>query len=548
MIRAALYARYSSDRQNERSIEDQLAQCSRLAGARGWVVVASFADAAISGAAMANRPGLNAALEAAGRREFDVLLTEDEDRIARNLEHQAHVFNRLRDLGVSIATMSSESIGIMEVGLKGLMAELYLANLSQKTSRGMRSNAEKGLATGSRLFGYRSEPGGTMTIVEEQAAVIREISRRYADGETARRIAADLNKRGVRGPRGGMWNASSINGSRQRGNGIVRTELYAGVKVWNRMVVVKDRATGRRTPKMKPESEWKRSLVPALRIIDEATWSAIQARHEREEGVRPEKLQSRRRGLFSGLLKCRCGASYTVYSGGRLMCAAHRERGDTACANSRTVSRAEVEARVLYGLKEKLLAPDLVEAYVSAYRQRMAANKASAADRRRPIERRLAEVERRIERGVEAILDGTATDRIKASLKALEAEAAELKAQLAEEDARDAAPTVELHPQAPAQYRRRIEQLQAALDKATAEDLDSAGDLVEVVRGLVIGIEIRPNPAWPKGPVEINVVGDLARFLKPAATEPNENRCGWASVAGASYSRSPTSLPCGFAA
>jgi DNA invertase Pin-like site-specific DNA recombinase len=61
---------------------------------------------------------------------------------------------------VSIATMSSERIGIMEVGLKGLMAELYLANLSQKTSRGMRSNAEKGLATGSRLFGYRTEPAG----------------------------------------------------------------------------------------------------------------------------------------------------------------------------------------------------------------------------------------------------------------------------------------------------------------------------------------------------------------------------------------------------
>jgi site-specific DNA recombinase len=309
MIRAALYARYSSDRQNERSIEDQLAQCSRLAGARGWVVVASFADAAISGAAMANRPGLHAALDAASRGEFDVLLTEDEDRIARNLEHQAHVFNRLRDLGVSIATMSSEAIGIMEVGLKGLMAELYLANLSQKTSRGMRSNAEKGLATGSRLFGYRTEAGGAMVIVEEQAAVIREIAARYAEGETARRIAADLNKRGVRGPRGGMWNASSINGSRQRGNGIVRTELYAGVKVWNRMVVVKDRATGRRTPRMKPESEWKRTPVPALRIVDEATWSQILERHEREEGKRPETMQARRRGLFSGLLKCRCGAA-----------------------------------------------------------------------------------------------------------------------------------------------------------------------------------------------------------------------------------------------
>jgi hypothetical protein len=46
------------------------------------------------------------------------------------------------------------------------------------------------------------------------------------------------------------------------------------------------------------------------------------------------------------------------------------------------------------------------------------------------------------------------------------------------------------------------------------------------VRGLVIRIEIRPNPAWPKGPVEINVVGDLARFLKTADPEPNMNHVG----------------------
>ena len=52
-MRAALYARYSSERQNERSIEDQLAVCRRHAEGRGWSVVATFSDAAISGAATA---------------------------------------------------------------------------------------------------------------------------------------------------------------------------------------------------------------------------------------------------------------------------------------------------------------------------------------------------------------------------------------------------------------------------------------------------------------------------------------------------------------
>ena len=62
-MRAALYARYSNDRQNERSIEDQFAVCRRYAEARGWTIVATFSDAAISGSAMANRPGLQTLLE-----------------------------------------------------------------------------------------------------------------------------------------------------------------------------------------------------------------------------------------------------------------------------------------------------------------------------------------------------------------------------------------------------------------------------------------------------------------------------------------------------
>ena len=123
-MRAALYARYSNDRQNERSIEDQFAVCRRHAEARGWTIVATFSDAAISGSAMANRPGLQTLLAASAGGAFDLVLVEDEDRLARNLEHQANVFNRLKAAGVAIATLASDKIGLLEVGLKGGMAEL----------------------------------------------------------------------------------------------------------------------------------------------------------------------------------------------------------------------------------------------------------------------------------------------------------------------------------------------------------------------------------------------------------------------------------------
>jgi hypothetical protein len=53
-------------------------------------------------------------------------------------------------------------------------------------------------------------------------------------------IAAALNKKGVPGPRRGVWNASTIAGSRKRLNGILQNELYAGRIVWNRQTFIKD--------------------------------------------------------------------------------------------------------------------------------------------------------------------------------------------------------------------------------------------------------------------------------------------------------------------
>lgn len=58
MMRAAIYVRYSSDLQNPRSIEDQLSVCRRLVEKHGFTLVATLEDAALSGASVANRPGL----------------------------------------------------------------------------------------------------------------------------------------------------------------------------------------------------------------------------------------------------------------------------------------------------------------------------------------------------------------------------------------------------------------------------------------------------------------------------------------------------------
>ena len=77
MKTAAIYARFSSDLQSDKSIEDQVALCRQLCAGAGLRVVAVFEDRGISGAAAINRPGFQAMLTAGRRKEFEVLVAEN---------------------------------------------------------------------------------------------------------------------------------------------------------------------------------------------------------------------------------------------------------------------------------------------------------------------------------------------------------------------------------------------------------------------------------------------------------------------------------------
>ncbi|MFL5238418.1 MAG: recombinase family protein [Rhizomicrobium sp.] len=80
MIRAAIYARYSSENQNLKSIDDQFSLCRDLCAREGMAVTMTFEDRAISGSGAINRPGFQALMQAAKAKLFDVIVAEDMDR------------------------------------------------------------------------------------------------------------------------------------------------------------------------------------------------------------------------------------------------------------------------------------------------------------------------------------------------------------------------------------------------------------------------------------------------------------------------------------
>lgn len=132
MMRVALYARYSSDSQRDASIEDQLRICRDRAEREEWKVVATYKDAAISGASMKLRPGIQSLLQDAQRGGFNLVLAEAMDRISRDQADIATLFKHLRFADVSIFTLAEGEITELHVGLKGTMNALFLKDLAAR--------------------------------------------------------------------------------------------------------------------------------------------------------------------------------------------------------------------------------------------------------------------------------------------------------------------------------------------------------------------------------------------------------------------------------
>ena len=183
-MRAAIYARYSSDLQSEASIEDQIRLCREHAARDGMGVVDVYTDYAISGGNLSNRPGMLTLLDAAKRGDFDVLIAEALDRISRDQEDIAAIFKRLNHADVHIVTLSEGEINELHVGLKGTMNALFLKDLAAKTRRGQRGRVEAGKIPGGNSYGYRiirrllgdgSVTTGEREFDSEQAAIVRRI-------------------------------------------------------------------------------------------------------------------------------------------------------------------------------------------------------------------------------------------------------------------------------------------------------------------------------------------------------------------------------------
>ena len=505
-MRCAIYARYSSDRQSHTSADDQTRDCRRRAEREGWRVVAEYRDEEISGADI-RRPGMTGLLAAAAAGSFDIVLAEDLDRIARDLEDVARIHKRLSFASVKLVTLAVGEISLMHIGLKGTMDAMELEKLAQKIRRGQRGAIERGRIPGGLAYGYEvvRELGpdgqlvtGKRRIVPGEAAIVRRIMEEFADGRGPVAITRALNAEGIPGPRGGEWRTSTITGNKARGIGILHNPVYVGRPAWNRVSMVRDPETRNRLARANAVDERVQVDIPELRIVPDELWEKVQAARRELASVSLHR-RTRPRHLLSGLVRCNvCGSALAVDGKDYLRCSSGR--GGGSCTNRRSIRLGALQARVLGGLREQLLSPDAVSLLVREYHEARAAGRAEEERRQRDRHRKLEAADRAVGRFMTAIEDGASFAEIRGALEKKLAERDRLRAEIAEEAAE---PVVALHPRLADIYRARVDQLITTV--GTGDD-----DAARQIRDLIDAVYVEPQG---DGEFTIEVVGSIEAAL-----------------------------------
>lgn len=365
-MRAAVYSRFSTDRQNESSIADQVRVCTEYAARQGWEVIERFEDQGISGAALGNRPGVLRLQEGAFTRRFDAVLVTDLSRLSRSQGDLSKMIDRLvakgvRVIGVQDGYDSARRGHKLQAGFSGIIGEAFREMVKDRTYAALESRAKEKRATGGRAYGYRDGK-----VDKGEAYIVQEIFGRFADGASCRTIAAELNARRIPSP-GSTWSRTVRRASGWRGSGvrvILHNERYRGVVQWNTSEWRKDPDTGKRKRVMRPRAEWISHVDESLRIVSDDLWE----RAQRRSCPAPEDIRLKAGGkpkyLLSGLLRCGlCDAHYTITDAKSYGCSSYHD--GNACSNAIRVRRERVEAVLLGPLNENLGDPNRVARMVA---------------------------------------------------------------------------------------------------------------------------------------------------------------------------------------
>jgi site-specific DNA recombinase len=288
-VRAAIYVRISQDRVGAGlGVERQREDCQALAERLGWHVVGVYSDNDISAYSGRLRPAYAQMLEAITAGKVNAILAWHTDRLHRSPIELEHFIDLIRSKHVRVQTVQageldlSTAAGQMVARQLGAVARYESQLKSERIRRKALELAKAGKpgGGGTRPFGYEDD---RVTVRESEAVIIRDVMKRALAGQAFGSLVRDLNDRGIKTPKGGLWRMTTLQ----------RVLCSARIAGWRSHNVdgVKPRLGGP--------------------FLTEGTWPAIVSRADverlRELLAVPNKRQQPRSYPLSGILQCsRC--------------------------------------------------------------------------------------------------------------------------------------------------------------------------------------------------------------------------------------------------
>jgi DNA invertase Pin-like site-specific DNA recombinase len=439
LIPVVSYVRMSSGKQQD-SPEQQRAELKKLAKEHGYDIIREYYDGARSGTSVKGRTGFQRLMADAQKSpDFKFIVVWDQDRFSRGDALEAgHYWYLLREAGIRIHSVNQGVIETEELGdfLKASVVQSgkrgYVVDLSRNSMRGSLKVAKEGKPTGRIAYGYQHiatdgsgqsmklvrntrsrKPGGWSVRLElsdnrGEVETVKWIFDTYVNSLTSiRAIAADLNKRKVPAPIGRQWYVQTVV-QMLTNQTYVGTAAY-GLRRWGSLhQVTEDGEIGLPKPGKRKE---KPSVVvedahPA--IVSKQLFNAAQ---DRLISRRIEKAKPKAGGaLLSSLMHCgHCGGKMYAHKSGQK---GHR-LDYYVCTNSSvkgvcraySISMPDIDEFVMDLLKRNLFSTEAIKRFRSRAAKQAGERRGKQPDRAKSLQAQIAELERKIKRGLENLLE-----------------------------------------------------------------------------------------------------------------------------------------------
>lgn len=436
-LRVTFYARVSSESDEQlNSLGNQVAYYEQLIGKNpAWTFVPGYIDEGLSGISTRKRENFHRMVADGEAGKFDLILTKEITRFARNTLDSIQYTRRLLGCGVAVF-FQNDNINTLDedselrLTIMSGIAQDELRKLSSRVKFGHQQAIRSHVVLGNgRIFGYRKE-NRRLVVDETQAPMVRKVYEMYATGRySLKQIEGALWEQGWRNLKGNRISHVTL-------SHMIANPKYKGWYAGNKVRVV-DMFTKKQ--RFLPPEEWvlfrdeTGELVPAL--VSEPLWEAANdVLRQRSADVRGRQGLCNHANLLTGKLICaHCGRPYYRKDArnreSRWVCSGKLRGGRSACP-SFAVYESELKPLLYEVFREAGADADaLAEAYLRLYEE--TAGEERLAGRVQPLERTLENAERRKAKLLQLCADGLIADReFSALLKQCGQEAAGARAEL----------------------------------------------------------------------------------------------------------------------